>query len=226
MTLLAIETATDVCGVAVVEEGRTLALREIHLRHIHAEQLPGLAGAALEAAGRSVADLQAVAVSTGPGSFTGLRIGLSTAKGIAWAAGIPLVGVPTLEALALRVAEAAAEGWILTALDARRNDVYAQLFRSSGGRVEPAGDVLDLALSGVAEYVAGRPVVIAGDAAETVASALAAAGSPCAPAPERFGTCSAAAVGMLGIELAHAGRHADPRTLEPLYIKEFFLRVR
>ena len=132
--LLALETATDVCGVALAREGRVIAELSLRRPRAHAENVLPLAREALRAGGVETAALEAVAVSMGPGSYTGLRIGVSTAKGLAEAAGAALVGVPTLEALAARVAPQADTGdLICAALDARRDEVYAAAFRVTGG---------------------------------------------------------------------------------------------
>jgi tRNA threonylcarbamoyladenosine biosynthesis protein TsaB len=182
----------------------------------------------LQEAGCSIGAIDAVAVSAGPGSFTGLRIGLSTAKGLVYASGIALVAVPTLHALAMRLVREgeAGAGWILAALDARRDEVYAQIFRVSGNGVEPADEVRDLRAAHLAEYVSGRPVVLTGDGAEKAGMSLATAGSPCTLASVGVRSCSAVDVGMLGERMFRDGVRSDPVTLEPQYIKDFFLNAR
>jgi len=226
--ILGIETATAVCGAALVSDGVVLASREVRERNVHAERLLRFVSEVLEEGRLAPGVLDAVAVSVGPGSFTGLRIGLSTAKGLVYATGVPLVGVPTLEALATRLARSGEvrEGWILAALEARRDEVYVQIFRAEGERLERAGDVRDLAMSALIDYVSGRSVVVTGEGAEKAAEALLAGGIPCALAPAALRQCTAGDVALLGERLARAGRHADPVTLEPQYIKEFFLKVR
>ncbi len=226
--VLAIETATTVCGAALVQEGALVALREVAEPHVHAEKLPGLIGAVLQEAGLAPAGLKGVAVSGGPGSFTGLRIGLSTAKGLVYATGIPLVAVPTLETLARRLARSGVcrEGWILAALDARRDEVYAQLFSVRDGRPEPATAVSDLSASALPGVTGERSVHVTGDGALKAAEALARAGCPHAVAPEEVRYCTAVETGLMGEQLLHAGERSDPGTLEPRYIKEFFLKAR
>jgi len=226
--VLGIETATVVCGAALVHDGAVRAIRELQQPHVHAERLPGLIGSVLQEAGIGPGGLEGVAVSTGPGSFTGLRIGLSTAKGLVFATGTPLVSVSTLEALAMRLVRSGecGEGWILAVLDARRDEVYAQLFRVSDDRLEPADEVRDLTTDRLAGVIAQRPVVVTGDGAEKAGSALDVAGCMFRLAPAELRTCTAAEVGLLGERMLRSGLRADPVTLEPQYIKEFFLKVR
>ena len=105
MTLLGIETATAVCGVALVRDGEVLAEKAVEERYAHAEKLFGFLDDVLESSGVPLRELHGIAVSIGPGSFTGLRIGLSVAKGLHVATGIPVIPVPTMEALARNGAE-------------------------------------------------------------------------------------------------------------------------
>src|SRR5258707_364538 len=131
MKILAIETSTAVCGAAVVQEGRVLAERRFEARQIHAQKIISLIDEVLRSTQSGVNDLEGFAVSIGPGSFTGLRIGASTAKGLAYAAGKPVAAVSTLEALALnaaRFAEAVNGTLILPLIDARRDEVYSALY--------------------------------------------------------------------------------------------------
>jgi tRNA threonylcarbamoyladenosine biosynthesis protein TsaB len=226
--VLAIETATVVCGAALVQDGAVVGIRELEQPHVHAERLPGLIGSLLQEAGIGPSGLEGVAVSAGPGSFTGLRIGLSTAKGLVYATGVPLVGVPTLEALAMRLVRVGepGEGWILAALDARRDEVYAQIFRVGGGRLEAADDVRDLTMAALPVYVAQRPIVVTGDGAAKAGQALKTAGCTFTLAPANLRQCTAAELGLLGERMLREGVRSDPGKLEPRYIKEFFLKAR
>lgn len=131
MRVLGIETATSVASVGVVEEGRALAERAVPMRGSHAQTLLPLVDEVLTAAGLGLNALDLIAVSIGPGSFTGLRIGLSVAKGIALATGLPVVGVPTLDAYAC--AAGVRSGLLCPVLDARKGEVYAAAFRWVGG---------------------------------------------------------------------------------------------
>lgn len=126
-TILCIETATEICSVAIVSETTLLALCENHEGNAHASQLTGLIEAALEQAGLTLQQLNAIAVSKGPGSYTGLRVGVSTAKGLCYALDKPLLAIPTLQSLAAQFAEtieSKEKDVYIPMLDARRMEVY------------------------------------------------------------------------------------------------------
>ena len=127
MLVLGIETSTTQGGVAIIGEDRVLCEAVLNVEVTHSERLLPAIDRALGEARITLDALGGIAVSIGPGSFTGLRIGLSTAKGLAYATGLPLVGVPTLEAMAWALP--AARWQICPVLDARKHEVYAALFR-------------------------------------------------------------------------------------------------
>jgi len=128
--ILSLETSTSICSVAIHERGELLALAEIKELGAHAEKLLDLVDAAMKEAELRMADLDAVAVSQGPGSYTGLRIGVSTAKGIAYALEIPLIGINTLQAIAASQKVVPGE-FVVAVLDARRKEEYTQTFGDS-----------------------------------------------------------------------------------------------
>lgn len=134
--ILSIETSTSICSVAIHEQGELLALAEIKEPGAHAEKLLLLVDELFEKAGLSFGDLDAVAVSQGPGSYTGLRIGVSTAKGIAYALEIPLIGINTLQAMAASQSVAPGD-YVVAVLDARRKEVYTQTFGDSLQELSP-----------------------------------------------------------------------------------------
>jgi tRNA threonylcarbamoyladenosine biosynthesis protein TsaB len=127
MLVLGIETSSRHGGVAIIGEDRVLCEAVLSVEVTHSERLLPAVDRALDEAGITLEGLGGIAVSIGPGSFTGLRIGLSTAKGLAYATGLPLVGVPTLEAMAWTLP--AARWQVCPVLDARKQEVYAALFR-------------------------------------------------------------------------------------------------
>ena len=134
--ILSIETSTSICSVAIHEQGELLALAEIKEPGAHAEKLLLLVDELFEKSVLSFADLDAVAVSQGPGSYTGLRIGVSTAKGIAYALEIPLIGINTLQAMAASQSVAPGD-YVVAVLDARRKEVYTQTFGDSLQELSP-----------------------------------------------------------------------------------------
>jgi tRNA threonylcarbamoyladenosine biosynthesis protein TsaB len=127
MLVLGVESATTQGGVAIVGEDRLVCECILNVEVTHSERLLPAVHRALSDARIPLEALGGIAVSTGPGSFTGLRIGLSTVKGLAYATGLPVVGVPTLEAMAWSLP--AARWQVCTVLDARKQEVYAALFR-------------------------------------------------------------------------------------------------
>lgn len=132
--ILCIESTTKNCSAGVSRDGVLVALREDHSeKYTHAEKLNVFIDEVLKDAGVKFADLDAVAVSKGPGSYTGLRIGVSAAKGIAYATGIPVIAVCPLRAMAAQVEEAEAESVLLIPMiDARRMEVFCAGFTGSG----------------------------------------------------------------------------------------------
>ncbi len=140
--ILQIETATASCSVALTENNNLLAIRELNERNRHAEVITLFIEEAIRAAGKTYQQLDAVAVSSGPGSYTGLRIGVSTAKGICYATGKPLIAVETLRAMANDLVNSRsklikADTLLCPMIDARRMEVYTALFQAGGEVVEP-----------------------------------------------------------------------------------------
>lgn len=232
MIVLGIETATAVCAAAVAVDGAATAEQALEQHAVHAEKLLTLIDRALREAGFTADQVNGIAVSIGPGSFTGLRIGLSVAKGLAFATGVPLVAVPTLSALAYHAAVApatAASRNILTVLDARRDEVYCQLFDVGGGRPVPLWDARACPVPELIRELGGRAVLVTGDAREkvlAVARTMPGGTARFGSVPPGRARCSAAAVAVLGSGLLAEGSVEDPGTLEPRYIKEFFLTSR
>lgn len=231
MTLLGIETATAVCGVALVRDGEVLAEKAVEERYAHAERLFGFLDDVLESSGVPLRELQGIAVSIGPGSFTGLRIGLSAAKGLHVATGIPVIPVPTLEALARNGAEEARIAGIeniLAVLDARREEVYWQLFTLTSRGIHAITDVSDALIVRLPDRLPAGILGLTGEARTAVATALVREGVDAARlfvVSEPNARCSAVAVARCGAELLAQGETYDVDVLEPRYIKEFFLRT-
>lgn len=140
--ILLIETSTKVCSVAVAENGVTIAKKESHTGNSHSELITLFVQEVLKNANLKLTDLDAVAVSKGPGSYTGLRIGVSTAKGFCYALDIPLISVSTLKALAsgkiqqLELNNVSEESFFIPMIDARRMEVYTSVYDSKLEEVE------------------------------------------------------------------------------------------
>lgn len=219
MPILAIETATLVSSVALAAADTLLAEITLQTKKTHSELLMPHIAKIMESAGVKKSDLKAVAVSIGPGSFTGLRIGLSTAKTLAYALTIPLIGVPTLAALAYGCP---IPGVILAPmLDAQKGNVYQALFQWKDGYLEeimPA-TVMEIgeALTKLAQY--DVPVVLMGEAAVLHREKIKQAGSPLELAAPHVIIQRASSVAGLGHILLKEGAVHDVMSLEPLYIR-------
>ena len=133
MKILAIETATEICGVSYIEDGNVIATAEENIPRQHAKSLPLFYEKLVANTGLILSDLDGIAISIGPGSFTGLRIGLSYSKGLAFGQGLPLIPVPTLKALMDSGGEYSGSGLVL--LYSHRDIVYAQKFFCENGQV-------------------------------------------------------------------------------------------
>ena len=139
--ILCLETSTSVCSVALNESCCTLALRESEKQNAHSEKITTFIKEVMEIAGIGYSQLDAVAVSKGPGSYTGLRIGVSTAKGICYAADLPMMAIDTLEAMAYGMKEKlgsqiAENDLLIPMIDARRMEVYAAVFDANLNRIQ------------------------------------------------------------------------------------------
>ena len=141
--ILSLETATTNCSVALSNNGKTIAIKEDNDKgYSHAERLHVYIDAVLKEAGVNAKDLDAIAVSKGPGSYTGLRIGVSAAKGLSYALEKPLISIPTLEALSQQVKND--DGVIVSMLDARRMEVYSAIYDYNNNEIrETQAQILD-----------------------------------------------------------------------------------
>ena len=214
MNLLAFDTATTGCSAALFLDGRLAAHRAAAMARGQSESLMPMIADVLAEAGVAYGDLDALAVTVGPGAFTGLRIGLAAARGLALALGIPLAGVTTLEAVARAVPEAArAGGRVLVALDSKRADLYVQMFDEN---LAPLTDPAAMMAAALAEIAAGGPLTVVGDAAPRALEALDDAGIAAlgADAP---GVPDAAVVGEIALArgLPPVGAAPAPVYLRP-----------
>lgn len=167
--ILALDTCLAACSVAVLDGDVVRAARSEPMTRGHQERIAVLAREVMAEAGVTFAELTRIAVTVGPGSFTGLRVGLSFAKGLATALAIPCVGVNTLEALA---ASANATGLVAGVLDAKMGQVYLQVFE--GGKALMAPDALEVGVAAarLAELWSGGPATLVGSGAPLVAEVL------------------------------------------------------
>ncbi len=215
--ILGIETSTRVCSVALVDSGQVAVEVTLNIGVHHAERLVPMVSDVLEQAGEALADLSGVAVASGPGSFTGLRIGMSTAKGLCAGADLPLVAVPTLMALAYQTASQSMP--VCPMLDARRGQVYAGLYRRQGEQVvRLAPD----AVTGVADLTRRlpNPVLLVGEGTEAYRDEITACRGDAAQfAPGILGLPRAGSVALLGARRVAAGDVDDLSDAEPQYLR-------
>ena len=218
--ILAIETATDVCGVALVQKQTVIAQRLRSEKYAHSEKLLPMIDEMLRDASFSAKRLDAIAVSIGPGSFTGLRIGLSTAKGLALSLGISVIAIPTLDALAyeyFRTKKGATAAFVCPMVDAKREEAFFCFYRIDAAGVSRQSEYA-IALKSKIVEMAPPSVVFVGDGVNKM-GALQEFGSS-----RQFNSsivCSAESVGLVA---ESAGEKLSPEELsrlEPLYLREF-----
>src|SRR6058998_2301943 len=167
MRVLAVETSTMSGGAALLDGERVVGEYILDVRITHSERLMVAVDQLLSDAGWSAGDLEGLAVAVGPGSFTGLRVGLSTVKGLALALSIPVAAVPTLDAMAAMLPFAALP--VCPVLDARKGEVYASLYRWDGVAMRREWEYLALAPEALAARL-GEPAIVLGDAAPAIRS--------------------------------------------------------
>jgi tRNA threonylcarbamoyladenosine biosynthesis protein TsaB len=168
MLILAVDTALDACaaGVLDTEAGKLIAQESLDMKRGHAEALMPLIARVMKESGVAFASLDRIAVTTGPGSFTGLRVGLSAARGIALAANKPAVGLTTLTAYAAPVVSQNLEQPVISAIDARHDQVYFQVVSGNGSslirpRVAPIEEALGAARFGAPHLVGNAAQILA-----------------------------------------------------------------
>ena len=161
--LLNIETATKNCSVSLAKDGKTVALKELNDGgYSHAEKLHEFIKVVLAEANIELTDLNAIAVSKGPGSYTGLRIGVSAAKGLCFALNIPLISINTLQSLSQSVS--ITNGYIIPLLDARRMEVYSAVFKDNNSVRNVEAEIIDA--TSFNDYLDKNTVYFLGDGAE------------------------------------------------------------
>lgn len=221
MKVLGIETSTPQAALALIDGGALVAEARLPTRTGQAERLLPAIDRLLADAGFALRDLDGLGVAIGPGSFTGLRIGLATVKGLALGGGLPVVGVPSLEALAWQVAWPVAV--VVPLLDARRGELYGARFEPDGaGGVRRAGPDLALDAAGVDRLVGDAPALLVGPGAEAWREELTARLGP------RGRFVPAGVVAPRGLAVARlaaiqlAAGEADPvDRLVPRYVRSF-----
>lgn len=217
MKILALESSAVAASAALCEDEALIAQSFRHSGLTHSQTLLPMAQQLLADCGLAVRDLDLIAVAAGPGSFTGLRIGVAAAKGLAWAAQLPCAGCSTLAAMAWGVGDW--EGEVCCAMDARRNQVYNARFLLKDGQPRRLTQDRAIALSDLTEELKGTtvPQLVVGDGAQLCYDALTAAGIPARLAPPHLRLQSAWGVAREALALARAGQTLSPHALTPVY---------
>lgn len=219
MPVLALDTATLVSSVALAAEDTLLAEITLQTKKTHSELLMPHIHQLLAMANVAKQDIEAVAVSIGPGSFTGLRIGLATAKALAYALRIPIVGVPTLAALAYGCP---LPGALLSPLlDAQKKNVYQAVFSWEQGNLQEVRPARVIPFADVLREMSNmdQPVMLLGEGAVMNRQIILQTGGNLLLAPPHIIMPRAANVAMLGQKMLAAGEQQDVMALDPLYIR-------
>ncbi|MEA4882685.1 MAG: tRNA (adenosine(37)-N6)-threonylcarbamoyltransferase complex dimerization subunit type 1 TsaB [Clostridia bacterium] len=225
MLTLAIDTSTMVGGVALLDDDILVAEQIMNVSVAHSERLMSCVESVISGAGIVPRDIGAIACGIGPGSFTGVRIGVSAAKGMAYALGVPMAGVSALDALAYGRGGGCSAIWSL--IDARHERCYSASFRplTPWGVAEQISDYAIMDVSSVVDAARamahdGDRLLFVGDGAiaygDSILSAMGDRGS--AP-PPAFAILRPAQVGLLGRHLLLSGLGQDPRHLAPMYLR-------
>ena len=219
MKILALETSAKSVSAAVVENGRILCSAYQNTGLTHSRTLMPLVDGMLRAADLTAGDMDLIAVAHGPGSFTGLRIGVSAAKGLAWAQEIPCCGVSTLLAMAQNLRHM--DALVVCAMDARRNQVYNALFRAENGVLTRLSEDRAISLAELADELKNDETakIIVGDGAQLCYTYLKEQGIDCRMAPEALVMQSAVGVALAAEELAAEGKTVTAHELVPVYLR-------
>ena len=223
MQLLALDTATRQLGVALIADGQVRASYELLADYPHAVELPGAVTRVLQAAGASLARLDGFIIDIGPGSFTGLRIGLAFLKALAFAHRKPAVAVPSLDVLA--AAAPLSDGRVCPVLDARQGNVYTARYRLEGGRMTRETGYLLGPADGLLAQMRDADVFL-GDGCAPYRERILNVAARATIAPHDFWLPRVATLARLGAERFDTGQRDDPATLVPLYLYPLDCSVR
>ncbi|WP_037356875.1 tRNA (adenosine(37)-N6)-threonylcarbamoyltransferase complex dimerization subunit type 1 TsaB [Selenomonas sp. FC4001] len=219
MSILAIDTATQVSSVAVLKEGRLLAELTMQGKLTHSETLLPHIEQVLKMAAVAKEELTGIAVSNGPGSFTGLRIGLAAAKAMSYVLGLPLVGVSTLQALAYQLPAPGVR--VMCLLDAQKGNAYVESYRWENNSLQVVDSVQVAKITDIVAACANmnEQVILLGDAVQKKVAGKLELPANVSVAPPHIVMPRAACVAMLGQAKLMAGETDNVMDLEPVYIR-------
>jgi tRNA threonylcarbamoyladenosine biosynthesis protein TsaB len=217
MYILGIDTSTKTGSVAIASEDGVVAQYSLNIEVTHSERLMSTVDRVLTDTGFQISDMDGYAVAIGPGSFTGLRIGLAAVKGLALVTGKPVAAVPTLKALAWNLPYAAYP--VCPILDARKNEVYAATYRFEGSALVYGMAEAVISLSRLSGRITEK-TIFTGEASRIFRKDIIELfGDRALFAPISAILPSAAAVAEIGLDMIKSGKLADPDSLTPMYIR-------
>ena len=219
MEILAFETSAKAVSVALLEDNKLLGESYQNTGLTHSQTLMVMAEDLLRQCGKTVSNLDAVAVAAGPGSFTGVRIGVAAAKGLAWGAELPCVGVSTLEAMAESLA--VYDGFVCPVMDARRSQVYNTLFSTEKGRLSRIAPDRAIALVELKQELAPLegPIFLVGDGSSLTYQTLSGEIPNLVLPPEHRMHQRAVGVALAAARKLAAGESCDGAALTPNYLR-------
>ena len=219
MLILAFETSAKAASVALLEEGKLLGEAYQNTGLTHSQTLMVMAENLLSQCGKTVADVTDVAVAAGPGSFTGVRIGVAAAKGFAWGRELQCFGVSTLESMALGLG--AWQGYVCPCMDARRSQVYNALFYVNEGTVTRVCEDRAISLAELGEELKKleEPIFLVGDGSNLCYNALLESVPNLILPPEHRMHQRAGGVALAALEKIRAGESGDANALTPNYLR-------
>ena len=217
MNILMIDTSGPACGVAIMADGRLVYEAELTHRQTHSQRVMPMVDTALQMSDMTAADMDVFGAVVGPGSFTGVRIGVSTAKGLAWGAQKPAIGVSTLEAMAYHGLAAGEGALVCAAMDARRSQIYNALFEIRGGKPVRLCEDRAISLAELGEELGKmqKSAFLVGDGAQLCYNTCLDMGIPAVLAPGNLVSQSA-----WGVAMAAFGQTPAPaEELLPVYLR-------
>lgn len=222
MKLLALETSAGPASCAVAEDGRLLAVSSVNVPLTHSQTLLPMTEALLKNAALTMADIDLLAVSTGPGSFTGIRIGVAAVKGLAFPKDLPCVGVSTLAAIAQNFQGIPGPAVVCAVMDARCQQVYtARFILNADGSLQRESPDQAMTIEDLAAALSciKKPVFLVGDGANLCYTALQERELDLRLAPEHLRFQNAAGVAAEAFRLAEEGKTIPPAELRPVYLR-------
>ena len=219
MLILAFETTAKAGSVALLENGKLLGENYQNTGLTHSQTLMVMAEDMLKSCGKAVSDVTAVAVAEGPGSFTGVRIGVAAAKGFAWGGELPCYGISTLEAMAETLG--VYQGYVCPCMDARRSQVYNALFYVNQGKIQQIQPDRAISLADLGEELKNleEPVFLVGDGSVLCYNTLKEAVPGLVLPPEHRMHQRAGGVALLAAKKIAAGEPGDGNALTPNYLR-------